>query len=284
MPVARLRLGGPRLSNTRLSTTHESNTRESKTGLSETGETQNGETRANGTDRYSFLTADPIDTLVASVEDCDPWPTLDAWCQNLPREVDDSLPPFQGGIAGLIGYEAATWLEPVGMARSNDLPTPAISLGLYDWTIAMDHETGRAWIISQGLGAADVADRHRVAASRADDVEALLTGRSPASEPNLAPSDGDYDAMLGDDQFPTPLQDVRSNFTSDQFRARVAEIVRMIRDGDSFQVNLRSDFSNPRTSVRPSCTCGCEPPTPPPSAPTIVAPVSTCSAVRPRVS
>ena len=66
--------------------------------------------------RYSFLTADPLDSLVSSVGDDDPWPRLDDWCRALPREVDPKLPPFQGGIAGLWGYEAATWLEQVGVA------------------------------------------------------------------------------------------------------------------------------------------------------------------------
>ena len=83
--------------------------------------------------RYSFMTADPIRSLVANVNDPDPWPTLRQWCGELPLKPTPGLPPFQGGIAGLIGYEAATWLEPVGMAINNDLPTPAISLGLYDW-------------------------------------------------------------------------------------------------------------------------------------------------------
>jgi para-aminobenzoate synthetase component 1 len=49
---------------------------------------------------------------------------------------------------------------------------------------------------------------------------------------------------------------VQSNFTSQQFRSRVAEIVRSIRNGDSFQVNLaqrllkKAQYSSPELYLR----------------------------------
>ena len=196
--------------------------------------------------RYSFLTADPVDQLVASVQDCDPWPTLDAWCRQLPGDADPSLPPFQGGIAGLIGYEAATWLEPIGLARQNDLPTPALSLGLYDWTIATDHATNKSWIISQGLlkqgTDANPRDRHQVACRRADLVEAMLRGdvqpRGNTGQLKCEPTGLAAGTTAAADQYSTPHDDVRSNFSGQQYRDSVSKIVRLIRDGDSFQVNL----------------------------------------------
>jgi para-aminobenzoate synthetase component 1 len=197
---------------------------------------------ANEIGRYSFLTADPVDMLVASVQDCDPWPTLDAWCRRLPRDVDASLPPFQGGIAGLIGYEAANWLEPIGPAGHDDLPTPAISLGLYDWTIATDHVRNQSWLISQGIISQGIGaspnDRYQVACQRVDQVEAMLSG-SNCRPPSDARRNGQAcDASITADQYPTDHHDLLSNFSSQQYRDSVSEIVRLIRDGDSFQVNL----------------------------------------------
>ena len=101
--------------------------------------------------RYSFLCADPVETLVAYPKDHDPWPMLKRWAEALPVERVSDLPPFQGGIAGLWGYEAGSWLEPVGRARIDDLPTPAISVGLYDWVIAYDRLRSQAWLISWGF-------------------------------------------------------------------------------------------------------------------------------------
>ncbi len=196
------------------------------------------ESDASEMGRYSFLTADPVDTLVASVHASDPWPTLDAWCRKLPGDIDDSLPPFQGGIAGLIGYEAATWLESIAPARENDLPTPAMSLGLYDWTIATDHQTGQSWIISQGLSVPERADRYQVALQRADAVEALLAGDTSQLRCNRGSHGRPCDPNIARAQHPTRIDDVRSSFSSSQFRQRVSEIVQHICDGDSFQVNL----------------------------------------------
>lgn len=209
--------------------------------------------------RFSFLTADPIKSLVAFAGDPDPWPVLAEWCQQLPNEHDPDLPPFQGGIAGLIGYEAATWLESVGMATANDLPTPAISLGLYDWSIAFDHQLGKGWMISQGLSATNASDRYAVAKKRADYFQQLLFGKpevedlaADRSEHDLAGHEKSGHEITGCDlpngcpptpvplqqQFPTDHSFVTSNFTSEQFQGSVAEVVGAIRAGDSFQVNL----------------------------------------------
>ena len=185
---------------------------------------------------YSFLTADPIDQLVASIGDCNPWSTLDQWYQRLPERNHEHLPPFQGGIAGLIGYEAATWLEPVGTARSHDLPTAAVSLGLYDWTIATDHQTGESWLISQGFCEEDQTEsqRRERAEHRADEVEAML-----ADPPEAELIEPLRDRMLvSTAQYPTKHSGVTSNFRGADFRDAVAEIVKRIHAGDSFQVNL----------------------------------------------
>lgn len=214
--------------------------------------------------RYSFLTADPIKTLVAFAGDPDPWPVLAEWCDALPSEHDPDLPSFQGGIAGLIGYEAATWLESVGMPEANDLPTPAISLGLYDWSIAFDHQLGKAWLISQGLSATDPNQRFAVAQQRADYFQEWLFG-NPDTDAfsgdrievgSIVPELQDADLKARDlskaesssaqppasvplhQQFPTGHAHVTSNFTSEKFQQSVAEVVNAIRKGDSFQVNL----------------------------------------------
>lgn len=189
--------------------------------------------------RYSFLTADPLRSLNVSLDQSNPWPELQRWCRALPGDVDPDLPPFQGGIAGLIGYEAGSWLEPVGVARLNDLPTPAMSLGIYDWTIAVDHSRNRAWLISQGLdrhqlGSNDAQQRLHNAHRRADEVLAWINddGRTEPRPARFPQADAPLCSSVGADS------DVVSNFTSEQFRSSVAEVVRRIHAGDSFQVNL----------------------------------------------
>jgi para-aminobenzoate synthetase component 1 len=180
-------------------------------------------------DRYSFLTANPVKKIVASIGDESPWPNLHRLVSELPAAFHENLPPFQGGFAGLIGYEAGAWLEDIPIARENDLPTAAMSMGLYDWTIAVDHETQQSFLISQGItGDGDVS--RQFAVERADQIEKLVDGcqgtKTPESTEDRQPASPDF---AGE----TP-----SNFTSEAFRAAVADIVHRIRQGDCFQVNL----------------------------------------------
>ncbi len=69
------------------------------------------------------------------------------------------LPPFQGGIAGYVGYDSGA------------------GLGLYDWVIAWDHPAGRAWIIAWSHArlawAQDLLSR--------EDVETVLDRPGPSS-------------------------------------------------------------------------------------------------------
>ncbi|TWT54557.1 Aminodeoxychorismate synthase component 1 [Rubripirellula amarantea] len=199
--------------------------------------------------RYSFITCDPIATLRAVPGDDNPWDTLSEWCSRLGSSLDPELPPFQGGIAGLIGYEAATWLEDVGVAANNDLPTPAIALGVYDWTIAVDHLKNQAWIIVRNL---DEQSSRKDLQQRLDEVESWLNVEPTA----LMSSQASSLAARHEAGFSTDHHGITSNFQSGEFRAAVADIVGRIRRGDSFQVNLAQrlvhsmDLSSPELYQR----------------------------------
>ncbi len=176
--------------------------------------------------RYSFLCSDPTDWIVAGCDDNNPWPLLSQWCNRLPAKLDPDLPPFQGGIAGLLGYEAGTWLEatgpaPINNAASPGFQQPAISLGWYPWTIAVDHHLGQAWIIAHSETDLEFAES---ILSHDRPVEKSKTKSSPKA------TDGPDHA--------TSISGVRSDFSSQEFRDAVDNIVQRIRAGDSFQVNL----------------------------------------------
>ena len=211
--------------------------------------------------RFSFITADPIRRLSASPCDPDPWPELNQWCRDLPRIRHADTPPFQGGIAGMIGYEAATWLEPIGLTAENDLPTPAMSLGLYDWTIAHHHESGQTTLICNGLG-----DRHQdpvaSATARANEIIKRLQSDGAVLDSRKHPRPVitrpliTRPAFTVANQHTTSRPDVHSNFSGTDFRESVADIVKRIRRGDSFQVNLaqrlirEADLPSPQLYLR----------------------------------
>ena len=180
-------------------------------------------------DRYSFLTADPVRQLIAQVNDPSPWPEFHRWASELPPTVRKDLPPFQGGLAGLVGYEAGAWLEDIAIAPNDDFPTAALSMGLYDWTIAVDHKTGKAYLICQGI-TQDGTVSLQAATDRAEQMESLL---ADCRGDSLAAETAESNAQADDYSADTP-----SNFSSEGFRAAVADIVGRIRQGDCFQVNL----------------------------------------------
>jgi para-aminobenzoate synthetase component I len=188
--------------------------------------------------RYSFLCADPVDRIVAHVGDDNPWPQLRAWCAALPTTKIADLPPFQGGVAGLWGYEAGSWLESVGCASINDLPTPAVCVGLYDWVICHDRLRSQAWLISWGFESDgcqpnESRARNRAAAvlRRLDEAKRCTDVSSPVGE-----SVAGIDALAP--AYPTHWANVWSNFSPEQYRDAISSIIESIRNGDSFQVNL----------------------------------------------
>lgn len=211
--------------------------------------------------RYSFLTADPIHRIVAFAGDADPWMEFSCLAKSLPADTDKTVPPFQGGIVGLLGYEASRWIEPDELAdchrhQEDDFPTPAMSLGVYDWTIAIDHFSDQAWLICQGFTADDLlgyektsrSQRVRNANARADQICELISSHtSPRIDTATVfeASDDRSNRQFGETNRRHSAADdrVASNFTSVQYQAAVADIVSRIRNGDSFQVNLSQRLS-----------------------------------------
>jgi para-aminobenzoate synthetase component 1 len=214
--------------------------------------------------RYSFLSADPVYRFEATLDGSQlfataPWQKLAELSLNLPESHDPTLPPFQGGIAGVLGYEAARWLEPDELAQSgaeqtDDLPTPAISVGVYDWVIAFDHVRRQNWLICQGFDADSlvrgrslpVSTRMLNAQRRAVQIGNLLRQTSPSRQsaakqsalrrPLRSPAT--HESTRSDASFATAVDGIESNFSSQGFRAAVQQIIDRIYRGDSFQVNL----------------------------------------------
>src|SRR5207247_8846627 len=95
-------------------------------------------TQQLGEGRWTRVAADPVAHVSALLEP-------------FAAEPVAGLPPFQGGAAGYVGYDWGAQLERVPRTRYDDLAIPAVMLGLYDWVIAWDHQTKRAWVTSTGL-------------------------------------------------------------------------------------------------------------------------------------
>jgi para-aminobenzoate synthetase component 1 len=197
--------------------------------------------------RYSFLTADPLASLrVSEVQhpQSDPFQAIRDRLAEHPIGTIPGLPPFQGGVAGMLTYEAGGLFECLPTPRhAEDWPYAVASLGIYDWVLAWDHETGSAWLIVQPL---EGFRSGSAVEARVRQLQAVL------SEPAPAQSRRQSATTSGDSRVPSyplgRLAGLRSNFDLSGYVDAVDRTIRYIRAGDIFQANLSQRLSIPATS------------------------------------
>jgi para-aminobenzoate synthetase component I len=141
-----------------------------------------------------------------------------AWLRTLlpaeRRSTLPDLPPFQGGLVGLIGYEAGGWLERLPTPCPADLSLPDMAFGRYQTLAAFDHRRQQAWIIAPDQ-------------IRADRLRHRLSGPSPApaSSSLLLTAEGWH-----------------AELSPEEYRVRVRQILDWIKAGDIYQANMTQRF------------------------------------------
>ena len=227
--------------------------------------------------RYSFLCADPVTVIRArntEVEQVDADGSRHAIATDALAAARASLaphrtgaiaglPPFQGGAAGYIAYDFGRTLERLPEPRYDDLGLDDLVLGLYDWVLAWDHHSARAWLISTGMPETDPEAKDRRARKRAAMVRDRLDAAGVAGRALVArgqPGDAFQDAATGvarhratpsGDVAPSypveggwwdPRLEIRSSFTHAAYLAAVQRVRDYIYDGDIFQANFSQRF------------------------------------------
>jgi para-aminobenzoate synthetase component 1 len=187
--------------------------------------------------RYSFVAADPV-TVIRRSGDAAALDDAIARCGGICAAPIAGLPPFQGGIAGYVGYEWGATLERLPPLAPDDVGLPDVLLGVYDWVLAWDHQEAAAWIISRGLGGTDPAQRM-------SDVLRLLAAPPP---PRPSPPAQARRSTITTHPVPAfrPLA-VRSPFDRAGYEAAVERVRQYILAGDVFQVNISQRFELPVT-------------------------------------
>jgi para-aminobenzoate synthetase component 1 len=184
--------------------------------------------------RYSFVAADPFEWLCTWQTPSDPLRDLADRLSRLPvLPTIAGLPPFQGGAAGLFGYDLCHWIERLPRPRFDEFQTPDMAVGIYDCVVAFDHRSGNSWLISTGLPETSRNRRRDRAAARLAFVRAALR-RAPsvppaATGPTLSPSV--RHPLAG-------LPGLESNFDRPGYLAAVRRALDYVHAGDCFQVNL----------------------------------------------
>jgi len=194
------------------------------------------------------MAADPIDVFAIDEPIADPLASVERWI-SLYKTFARTDIPFQGGLAGMLGYEFGRCFEKIPQALHDELGVPICWLGLYDVVFAWEHgqtpAQDRGWIFSQGFGTFDepiVSEEIRTkrARQRSQWFMDLLGQNSSLNEPKTRPASVHAMAHgLRAEQFETRLGGGwLGNFDSEGYRNAVEKTRQYILAGDVFQVNL----------------------------------------------
>lgn len=136
------------------------------------------------------------------------------------------LPPFQGGVAGLLGYELNHAFEQLPEA-SQKSETPVLAIGEYAWVIAWDHHQNQCWLI--------VSNSENPQAEAAKVLETfpwLWEASHGNASPCASPMASQQTAAS-------------SNRTAEEFQQSVQAVREYIAAGDLFQANIAHQLRFP---------------------------------------
>jgi para-aminobenzoate synthetase component 1 len=197
--------------------------------------------------RFSFVAADPFEFIVAAgrhtrlqnegeiAASNDPFQVLAEYLKQFQAEPAAGLPPFQGGAAGLFGYDLAHHLECLPRPRFDEFQVPDLAIGLYDCVIAFDHQARRGWLISTGFPETEPSARRKRAAGRLREFKQLLA-LAPAADFLPAPCEA---VQPGHFHYAVPEHPgLFSNFDRSSYLTAVRRAIEYVHAGDCFQVNL----------------------------------------------
>lgn len=202
--------------------------------------------------RYSFLTADPIfETIVPRViHGTNPLREVQSQLRQFVAPTIPGLPPFQGGLAGLMGYGAGNIWERLPTPKFDEFQVPDLAIGVYDWVLAWDHAENRSWLISHGFPEQEQSSRSRRAAERMDQIRELLN--LPCAARSNPPWESRTTRLPLEELAPhfelSRSPEVFSNFSRRNYLAAVQRAIDYIYAGDIFQVNLSQRLLAPLRS------------------------------------
>lgn len=166
--------------------------------------------------RYDVLAAAPRAVLVAGTE---PFAAARRLMAGESPGVDPGTWPVSGAAIGYFGYELGRPFAGLAMRREGEAPfMPEIAMGLYGWTIVVDHVEKRAAITSLASVAGE-----EVAALR----QRLLDAPARAARPFQV--DGP----------------IASTLERDEYLPRARKVLEYIEAGDCYQANLTREFHAP---------------------------------------
>ncbi len=164
----------------------------------------------DGCERYHVITAQSRKTIIDDIfiQVCAALHELKSTVQ-IPLSV--SHLPLKIGAIGYLGYDLARHYFPLKAQTKNDITLPSPIIGIYDWSLVIDHHEQKTWVITLS----DEQLRY---------IQTQL----------IMPAHIDSFHLLND---------FHSNMTHDDYASTFKKIQHHLRQGDCYQVNLCQRFS-----------------------------------------
>lgn len=126
--------------------------------------------------------------------------------------------PFCGGALGYFAYDLGRRLETLPEIAKQDINMPDMAVGIYDWSVIVDHHVRRAWLAS--------FCRFEKTESIWQQLQELFSNTSTDEEKGFHIK-----------------TEVKSNMSREQYGVAFDRVKNYILDGDCYQVNLAQRFS-----------------------------------------
>ncbi len=181
--------------------------------------------------RFSYICTDPYQQ-VQSHDPCmaeTAWHTHENTLRAQPHTPHPDLPPFQGGAAGLIGYDYGRHL--MALPQHANQTWPALHLNLYDVVLGYDHLSQNAWVIANGLPETTPTARQNRAKARLAAFKDHLAQPIPSIQ-TIAPQYFELEQLI-------------CTTSKNDYGQAVETIRQYILAGDIFQANLSQQFHWP---------------------------------------
>ncbi|MCJ8271808.1 MAG: chorismate-binding protein, partial [Psychrosphaera sp.] len=146
---------------------------------------------------------DPLDIVIQQVH------------ANLIFDKNNTALRFIGGAVGYFGYDLGGSFERLPHDALDDLHTPDMAVGIYDWALIKDNHKNQLWFVSQDKSLTQVAPGF---------IEFLACASPP-----------DTDFVL--------TEAWQANMTYEQYAQRFEQVQQYLLSGDCYQINLAQRFT-----------------------------------------
>jgi anthranilate synthase component 1 len=188
--------------------------------------------------RYSFIGTEPYKVITTEYRDkTNPLSSISEELNKYKVIAIDDLPRFCGGAVGYLGYETITCFEELPSPNKDTLGLPESVFMFIDTMLVFDHVTHKIKVVSYINLNEDLDGAYKAAIAKIDGlIDRLNSPLEPTQQTTTSTTIRDNSSLS-------------SNFTKEDFEAKVNKIKEYITSGEAIQVVLSQRLAQPTNAA-----------------------------------